>query len=66
MTMKVETLCKLIKDYPTAIIMSDSGWECDPTDIGGIYYRKSENTIFLTQSGENKTYKDDLCLLQYA
>lgn len=28
---------------------SDSGWECGPTDMDGIYYNKSENTIVFTQ-----------------
>lgn len=42
-----------------AVIMSDSGWECDPTDIGGIWYNKDKNLVVLTQGGdfELKTYR---------
>jgi len=31
------------------IILSDSGWECDPTDINGIYYSKKANVLIFTQ-----------------
>lgn len=32
-----------------AVLMSDSGWECDATDMDGVYYNKSENTVVFTQ-----------------
>ena len=32
-----------------AILMSDSGWECDATDMDGIYYNKQKNTVVFTQ-----------------
>jgi hypothetical protein len=34
-----------------AILMSDSGWECDATDMNGIYYNSNENVIVITQEG---------------
>lgn len=36
---------------PDAIIMSNSGWECDPTDIGGIWYNRRLNEVHMTQGG---------------
>lgn len=50
------TFCQLrsiIKDnnIPEDVrFMSDSGWECDATDMDGIYYQESTNTIVFTQS----------------
>ena len=32
-----------------ALLMSDSGWECCATDMDGVYYNKSENTVVFTQ-----------------
>ena len=41
-----------------ADVVSNSGWECDPTDIGGIWYCEERNEIHLTQGGEyRKKYK---------
>lgn len=49
------TASKLISILATlpgnATVVSNSGWECDPTDIGGIYYCKETNEIHLTQGG---------------
>ena len=28
-----------------AILMSDSGWECDPTHMDGIFYNKEANVV---------------------
>lgn len=30
-------------------LQSDSGWECDPTDMDGVFYNKSKNIIIFTQ-----------------
>lgn len=30
-------------------LLSDSGWECDPTDMNGIFYNEKENIIIFTQ-----------------
>ena len=32
-----------------ALLMSDSGWEGSATDMDGVYYNKSENTVVFTQ-----------------
>ena len=29
---------------------SDSGWECDATDMDGVYYNRQKNLIIFTQS----------------
>lgn len=31
-------------------LLSDSGWECDATDMNGVYYNADTNTIVFTQS----------------
>ena len=36
-----------------ANLESDSGWECDPTDIDGIYYNRKTNTVMFTQYAPN-------------
>lgn len=37
--------------------MSDSGWECGPTEMDGVYYNKGENLIVFTQEqGEYDEY----------
>lgn len=35
-----------------ARLMSNSGWECDATDMDGIYYNQDTNTIIFTQGGK--------------
>jgi len=32
-----------------AILMSDSGWECDPTHMDSIFYNKEANVVVFTQ-----------------
>lgn len=32
-----------------AVILSDSGWECGPTDMDGVYYSKECNCVIFTQ-----------------
>lgn len=37
-------------DIPdNAVLMSNSGWEGDATNMDGIYYNKIENTVVFTQ-----------------
>lgn len=37
-------------DIPkNVLLLSDSGWECDPTDMDGVYYDEEENTLIFTQ-----------------
>lgn len=51
--MTFEELQKIIikNKIPTNVrLESDSGWECDPTDMNGVYYNKDTNTIVFTQN----------------
>ena len=55
--MTIGKLLTLIKDLPKdAVVMSDSGWECDATDCDGVYYSKKLNTLVLTQGYGEKKY----------
>lgn len=50
--MTIEKLQKIIEDNnipKDAVLESDSGWECGPTDMNGIYYSESKNTLVFTQ-----------------
>ena len=47
----IEVLRKLPDD---CLIMSNSGRECDETDIGGVWYSKELNEAHLTQGYEAK------------
>ena len=38
-------------------IMSDSGWECGPTEMNGIWYNQKENLLIFTQGGAFDEYK---------
>jgi hypothetical protein len=40
------------------ILLSDSGWECDATDIDGIYYNKEKNIVVFTQGDDNYNPKN--------
>ena len=47
-------------DIPyNASIMSDSGWECDPTDCSRIFFDKENNVIVLTQEDYPSAYVDE-------
>lgn len=42
-----------------AVIMTDSGWECDATEVNMIYYNAKTNVIMLTRKyGNYDTYDD--------
>lgn len=50
--MTFKELKKLLKDnhIPDDVhFKSDSGWECGPTEMDGVYYNKVENLIVFTQ-----------------
>lgn len=50
--MTFDILQKIIKDnnIPSNVhLMSDSGWECDATEMDGVYYNESKNEIVFTQ-----------------
>lgn len=50
--MTFEQLNKIIKEnnIPENVhLLSDSGWECDATEMDGVYYNKKKNVIVFTQ-----------------
>lgn len=50
--MTFEKLNNLINKYniPKNVhLLSDSGWECNETEMCGVYYNKKENIIIFTQ-----------------
>lgn len=52
--MTMELLSRILKEnkIPENVhFMSDSGWECDPTEMDGVFYNRKNNTIVFTQSG---------------
>lgn len=52
--MTFELLEKIIDDnnIPHDVTLrSNSGWECDPTEMDGVWYRKKDNLIHFTQNG---------------
>ena len=63
-------LSKLIKKYnipKDVTLMSDSGWECDRTDMDGAYYNPNENTIAFVQYpySSDKYFTSDRWFLLY-
>ena len=50
--MTMEILERVLKEnnVPHDVrFMSDSGWECDPTEMDGVFYSRQNNTIVFTQ-----------------
>ena len=50
--MTFEKLKELIEKYniPSNVkLLSDSGWECDETEMDGVFYNEEENHIIFTQ-----------------
>ena len=59
--MTFEKLKKLIDKYniPEDVhLVSDSRWECDPTEMDGVYYDKGKNEIVFTQDFDRTEYAD--------
>jgi len=66
--MTFEKLKELIEKYniPSNVkLLSDSGWECDETEMDGVFYNEKENHIIFTQDFEysyryleNEDYKE--------
>ena len=67
--MTINLLNQLIKDNNISKdvkLLSDSGWECSETEIGGVWYSESYNTIIFTQNYiVEYTYKNDKCKCLY-
>ena len=60
--MTVKLLNDILKEnnIPEDVVMwSDSGWECDATDMDCIYYNKTKNVIVFTQFPDSTYYKDN-------
>ena len=62
--MKLNTLLKLINKHnipDDVLLRSDSGCECDATDMDGVYYNRKLNVIVFTQYiSENDSYFNEL------
>ena len=55
-----DILQKIIKKHniPRNVhLTSDSGWECNATEMDGIYYNQSINEIVFTQEGSKYDYQ---------
>ena len=62
--MTVELFKKILKDNnipDDCVLMSDSGWECDATNMNGVYYHPTRNEIVFTQGGDGdcEYYEED-------
>ena len=59
--MTFEYLSEIVQQYniPHNVrLMSDSGWECDATDMNGVLYNEKENIIvFVQNSDERENYQ---------
>ena len=62
--MKLNKLLELINKHnihDNVLLRSDSGWECDATDMDGEYYNRKLNVIVFTQYiSENDSYFNEL------
>lgn len=57
--MTVGKILEIFSKLPAdCTIASDSGWECDPTDIEQIWYIKEFNEVYLTQ--REKEYSNSI------
>lgn len=66
--MTFELLNKIIAEnnIPSNVkLLSNSGWECDATDMDGVYYNKKSNIIVFTQIKEYDYEKDKDFVLLY-
>ena len=46
---KLKVLCAKYKIPSSVKLLSDSGWECDETEMDGVYYSREKNVIIFTQ-----------------
>lgn len=62
--MEINAILKLINKHnipDDVLLRSDSGWECDATDMDGVYYNRKLNVIVFTQYfSENDRYFNEL------
>lgn len=62
--MTFERLSNLINKYniPKNVhLLSDSGWECDATEMCGVYYNEKQNVIIFTQEISKYQEYDKRC-----
>jgi len=65
--MKANKIMNALKPYPEYDVLSDSGWECDASDIQGILVNHTQQIIILKQSAydckedKEKLYAYDQC-----
>ena len=55
--MTVKEFIKIISPYQDYKIMSDSGWECDPSEIDGAIISHKDKVIVLMQDGQGVYYE---------
>lgn len=59
MTMNILNQIIEENDIPQDVhFMSDSGWECDPTEMDGVFYHRKSNTIVFTQESFDQDYAE--------
>ena len=70
--MTVKQLNEILKEHNVpedAQLMSDSGWECDPTEMDAVWYEPMHNTVIFTQGGkyevDSYSFNDLACLRLY-
>ena len=67
--MTINLLNQLIKDNNISKdvkLLSDSGWECSETEIGGVWYSEEYNVIIFTQDYVTRyIYKYNECRCLY-
>ncbi|MBO4314271.1 MAG: hypothetical protein J5838_08260 [Desulfovibrio sp.] len=52
--MTFEELCRIFREHgipDDAHLLSDSGWECDETEMDGIWFNRERNEVVFTQGG---------------
>lgn len=58
--MTFEKLKELIEKHNTPSnvkLLSDSGWECNETEMDGVFYNEEENHIIFTQDYDEDEYR---------
>lgn len=46
-------------------LISNSGWECGPTEMDGVYYFKEDNSIIFTQGSEHDDYLNSAAVVLF-
>ena len=41
------------------VILTDSGWECDPTEVIAVFYNETEKVVVFTQGQYNTRYTEE-------